>query len=78
MHQLCMLALDGKADEAKALNDSLMSLHNAMFVEANPIPVKWALTRMGLMQNGIRLPLVELDERFYPKVELALSALKLI
>ncbi|WP_320820684.1 4-hydroxy-tetrahydrodipicolinate synthase [Thalassolituus sp.] len=78
MHQLCMLALDGKADEAKALNDSLMSLHNAMFVEANPIPVKWALARMGLMQNGIRLPLVELDERFYPKVELALSALKLI
>jgi 4-hydroxy-tetrahydrodipicolinate synthase len=78
MHQLCMLALDGKADEAKALNDSLMSLHNAMFVEANPIPVKWALARMGLIQKGIRLPLVELDEGFYPKVELALSALKLI
>ena len=49
MHELCMLALDGKAAEAKALNDRLMQLHNAMFVEANPIPVKWAMKRMGLM-----------------------------
>ncbi len=78
MHELCMLALDGKADEAKALNETLMSLHNAMFVEANPVPVKWALKRMGLCEEGIRLPLVELDTRFQPKVELALTGLKLI
>jgi 4-hydroxy-tetrahydrodipicolinate synthase len=78
MHELCMLALDGKAAEAKALNDRLMQLHNAMFVEANPIPVKWAMKRMGLMERGIRLPLVELDERYYPKVELALANLDLI
>ena len=43
MHDLCMLALDGKADEAKALNDKLMPVHQAMFSEANPIPVKWAM-----------------------------------
>ncbi|WP_430462023.1 4-hydroxy-tetrahydrodipicolinate synthase [Thalassolituus sp. LLYu03] len=78
MHQLCMLALDGQADEAKALNERLMQLHKSMFCEANPIPVKWALKRMGLMDRGIRLPLVELDERFYPKVELALANLELI
>lgn len=60
MHELCMLALAGKAEEAKALNDSLKPLHSAMFVEANPIPVKWALHEMGYMQSGIRLPLVAL------------------
>jgi len=78
MHEMCMLALDGKADEAQALNDRLMQLHKAMFVEANPIPVKWAMKRMGLMDRGIRLPLVELDERYFPKVELALANLELI
>lgn len=78
MHQLCMLALDGREAEARELNEQLMILHKAMFCEANPIPVKWALHKMGLMERGIRLPLVELDDRFKPKVELALSALELI
>ena len=73
MHELCMLALDGKADEARELNERMMQLHNAMFVEANPIPVKWAVERMGLSGSGIRLPLVTLDERLQPKVELALK-----
>ncbi len=78
MHQLCMLALDGREAEARELNERLMILHKAMFCEANPIPVKWALHKMGLMERGIRLPLVELDDRFKPKVELALAALELI
>lgn len=78
MHQLCMLALDGKEAEAAALNERLMQLHGAMFCEANPIPVKWALHRMDLIGRGIRLPLVELDDRYKPKVELALTALELI
>ena len=73
IHELCMLALDGKADEARELNERMMHLHNAMFVEANPIPVKWAVERMGLSGSGIRLPLVTLDERLQPKVELALK-----
>ena len=78
MHQLCMLALDGNAEESAALNERLMPLHNAMFCEANPIPVKWALYKMGLMQRGIRLPLVELETRYHAKVELALKTLELI
>lgn len=78
MHELCMLALEGKAEEAHALNDRLMQLHNAMFCEANPIPVKWALYKMDLIGRGIRLPLVELDDRYKPKVELALTALELM
>lgn len=78
MHELCMLALDGKADEVAALQNRLMGLHKAMFCEANPIPVKWALMRMGLIPSGIRLPLVEMDSRYAPKVELAMSAVELI
>lgn len=78
MHELCMLALDGKAAEARALNEKLMKLHNSMFVEANPIPVKWALKRMNRCAEGIRLPLVELDTRLQPEVERALSELGLI
>ena len=78
MHELCMLALDGKADEAKALNDKLMPVHQAMFCEANPIPVKWAMHKMGHMGKGIRLPLVELENRYRAKLEMALSGLDLI
>ena len=78
MHELCMLALDGKADEARALNEKLMNLHKSLFCEANPIPAKWAMQRMGLMEGGIRLPLVELDERYHAKVELALTSYGLI
>lgn len=64
MAELCELALAGDADGAKALNDKLMPLHNAMFVESNPIPVKWALHEMGLCDVGIRLPLTPLAEEF--------------
>lgn len=78
MHQLCMLALDGRAPEAQALNERLMPLHKVMFCEANPIPVKWALHKMGLMERGIRLPLVELDDRFKAKLELVLAELGLL
>lgn len=78
MHQLCMLALDGNADEAKALNDQLMPLHNNLFSEANPIPVKWAMHKMGYMGKGIRLPLVELDNRYRAKLELAMAGFDLI
>ncbi|WP_419811346.1 4-hydroxy-tetrahydrodipicolinate synthase [Bacterioplanoides sp.] len=78
MHELCMLALDGKADEAKALNDRLMPLHDNLFSEANPIPVKWAMHKMGYMGQGIRLPLVALENRYRAKLELAMSGFDLI
>lgn len=74
MHKMCMLALDGQADEVRQLQKDLTALHNAMFLESNPVPVKWAMERMGLIQGGIRLPLVEMDTRYTAKVELALTA----
>ena len=61
MHQLCTLALKGEYVQAAAINDKLMPLHNNLFVESNPIPVKWALAEMGRIPHGIRLPLTWLD-----------------
>ena len=61
--RLCELAREGKADEAKALDNSLQPLNKALFIESNPIPVKWAVSEMGLMEPHIRLPLTPyLDE----------------
>ena len=78
MHELCMLCLDGKAEEARALQERLQSLHAAMFCESNPVPVKWAMHRMGLAPEGIRLPLVPMDSRYAAKVELAMTSLELL
>ncbi|WP_339899383.1 4-hydroxy-tetrahydrodipicolinate synthase [uncultured Gilvimarinus sp.] len=76
--QMCELAIAGKADEARAINDSLMSLHRAMFLEANPIPVKWALAEMGIINPGIRLPMTELSEVYHEQVRTALREAGLI
>jgi len=78
MHELCMLCLDGRAEEARALQERLKSLHAAMFCESNPVPVKWAMQRMGLASEGIRLPLVPMDTRYAAKVELAMTSLELL
>jgi 4-hydroxy-tetrahydrodipicolinate synthase len=61
MHEACQSALSGDLAKARAIDDSLRPLHKELFVEANPIPAKWALARMGLIGNAIRLPLVELS-----------------
>jgi len=60
MHELCVAAMAGRVAEAVAINDKLAPLHNKLFVEPNPVPVKWALQQMGKIQAGIRLPLVTL------------------
>ncbi|MGI4812464.1 MAG: 4-hydroxy-tetrahydrodipicolinate synthase [Janthinobacterium lividum] len=73
MQQLCAAALAGDLKTARTLHYSLMALNEAMFVEANPIPVKWALQRMGRIEGGIRLPLTPLDARFHTVVEGALK-----
>jgi len=78
MSELCQLAAEGKAEEAKALNDSLMTLHDNLFVEANPIPVKYALMKMGKMPAGIRLPLTQLDVAYHAQLNDALKARNLI
>jgi 4-hydroxy-tetrahydrodipicolinate synthase len=72
MHEMCAAALAGRHDEARALNERLMPLHKALFVEANPIPVKWAVQRLGLVGSGIRLPLTPLSQPLHATVEAAM------
>ncbi|MDX1341192.1 MAG: 4-hydroxy-tetrahydrodipicolinate synthase [Reinekea sp.] len=72
MASMCAAAAAGNEELARRLNDSLMPLHKKLFVEANPVPVKWALHLMGLIPNGIRLPLVWLDEEFHEAVTTAM------
>ena len=62
MHAMCTAALAGDRDTASAVNSRLEILHKNLFIEANPIPVKWALHDMGLISTGIRLPLTVLSE----------------
>jgi 4-hydroxy-tetrahydrodipicolinate synthase len=73
MHEMCMAALAGERGKAAAINDRLMALHQNLFVEANPIPVKWALHAMGMMGTGIRLPLTVLSSQYQPVVREALQ-----
>ena len=72
MHGMCEAALHGEPRKAAAFNDLLAGLHKALFVEPNPIPVKWALMEMGLMGAGIRLPLTPLDPSHYEEVRAAM------
>ncbi|MEN4825009.1 4-hydroxy-tetrahydrodipicolinate synthase [Pseudomonas sp. P39-UII1] len=72
MADLCEAALEGNAEKARAINETLMPLHKDLFCEANPIPVKFALVEMGLMHKGIRLPLTWLSEGCHEKVRTAL------
>lgn len=73
MAELCRLGLAGEVEAARALQQRLMPLHTSLFVEANPIPVKWALAEMGLMQQGIRLPLTPLSPQYHDVVRQALK-----
>jgi 4-hydroxy-tetrahydrodipicolinate synthase len=78
MAELCKAALAGDLSGARALNNRLLPLHLKLFVEPNPVPVKWALARMGRIGDGIRLPLVPLAETNRPVVEAALRELGLL
>ena len=73
MHELCAAALAGDADTARRLNETLMPLHKKLFIEANPIPVKWALYEMGLVEDGLRLPMTSLSVEHQPVVREALK-----
>ena len=72
MHDMCAAALAGDRDVATTINDRLDVLHSTLFVEANPIPVKWALYEMGLIPEGIRLPLTPLAEEYRETIRQAL------
>jgi 4-hydroxy-tetrahydrodipicolinate synthase len=78
MQKMCQAVLGGELDEAKALDEGLRALHRDLFVEANPIPVKWALSDMGLIEEGIRLPLTWLSQRYWGTVHSALKIASII
>jgi 4-hydroxy-tetrahydrodipicolinate synthase len=74
MHEACAAALAGDFETARALDAALQPLHKDLFVEANPIPVKWAVARMGLIGSAIRLPLVDLTPMHHDTVLRAMRA----
>jgi 4-hydroxy-tetrahydrodipicolinate synthase len=70
--RLCRLALEGKSDEARDLDDTLQGLNKLLFVESNPIPVKWAVSQMGLMDANIRLPLTPYSVQYHDQMRAAM------
>ena len=73
MHEMCAAALVGDVKKARELNQRLLSLHQKLFIETSPAPVKWALAEMGKIAPGLRLPMVPLTERSYDAVREALA-----
>jgi 4-hydroxy-tetrahydrodipicolinate synthase len=78
MHQLCMAAIAGDTRRAMDIQRKLMPVHKQLFIEANPIPVKWAMARMGLAGGALRLPMTPLSEANRSVVEAALQAAGLL
>lgn len=73
MHEMCAAALAGDRARTEAVNRQVAGLHKALFLESNPIPVKWAVGQLGLIPPGIRLPLTPLSEQFQPAVRAAMQ-----
>ncbi|MEK9870523.1 MAG: 4-hydroxy-tetrahydrodipicolinate synthase [Gammaproteobacteria bacterium] len=73
MAALCRAALGGNADEARKLDAELQGLHRKLFLESNPIPVKWALAEMGRIEAGIRLPMTPFSEKFHGELREAMT-----
>jgi 4-hydroxy-tetrahydrodipicolinate synthase len=65
MHEMCVAAVAGDAIKAREINAKLFQLHQKLFIEANPMPVKWVLAQMGLIKMGIRLPMVHLSAQYH-------------
>ena len=76
--EICTQALSGESKKAIELNLEIEKLNQILFVESNPIPVKWMLNRIGRIPGGLRLPLVELDNNFHEQAELILKELGLL
>ncbi|PCH83441.1 MAG: 4-hydroxy-tetrahydrodipicolinate synthase [Piscirickettsiaceae bacterium] len=76
-HQMCKKALAGDANGAKAIDDTLQPLHRDLFIESSPIPVKWAVSELGLIEHGIRLPMTWLSEQYKSTVQQAMAAAEL-
>ena len=78
MSRMCEAALNGDAEQALDIDKQLLGLHDAMFVESNPIPVKWAVSQLGLINDAIRLPLTQLSKANQVKVLQALKSASVI
>lgn len=74
MHEMCIAALQGDLARAREIHFRLLGLHRNLFLEANPIPVKWAVARMGLIESGLRLPLTPFAEPFHERLCAAMAA----
>lgn len=72
MHELCVASMKGDIATARAINDKVFSLHTNLFIEPNPVPVKWALAEMGMISHSLRLPLVNLSAQYHDVVKSAL------
>ena len=69
MHRMCTFAINGDKKEAERINNMIDTLHDSLFLESNPIPAKWALNNMSLIEKGIRLPLTWLDSKYHEDLE---------
>ena len=78
MSRMCEAAINGDAEQALEIDKQLLGLHDAMFVESNPIPVKWAVSQLGLINDAIRLPLTQLSKANQVKVLQALKSASVI
>ena len=74
MAKMCQLALEGRVAEARAADAEIAELHRLLFVESNPIPVKWAISQMGYGDLNLRLPMTELAEEYREPLKQALIA----
>jgi len=78
MHQMCSAALAGELRRARELNNKLVPLHKALFVEPNPVPVKWVAQQLGLVEGGIRLPLTALSQGYHEVLREAMRHAELV
>jgi 4-hydroxy-tetrahydrodipicolinate synthase len=78
MHEMCVAALAGNVKKACEANAKLFALHQKLFIEPNPIPVKWVLQQMGLIKTGIRLPMVNLSEQYHETLRAAMRQADII
>jgi len=78
MHELCAAAIAGNARRAMEIQLQLMPVHKQLFVQANPIPLKWAMQRMGLCGGAMRLPMTPLEPAYQAALEAALASAGLV
>ncbi|OGV78091.1 MAG: 4-hydroxy-tetrahydrodipicolinate synthase [Methylotenera sp. RIFCSPLOWO2_02_FULL_45_14] len=78
MHEMCVSAIAGDIVTARAINAKLFALHQKLFVEANPIPVKWVLAEMGLIKTGIRLPMMNLSAQYHDALRNACASAEIL